>query len=384
MINFSAHMKSKLPGVKTTIFTQIGQMANELGAVNLSQGFPNFEVSPELINLVTKAMKEGHNQYAPMQGLLELRQQLSDSFYRDYGLRYDAEDEITITAGGTQAIYTAISTVIHEGDEAIIIEPAFDIYSPGIVINGGIVRPYRLTGDDYKINWSEFKLLITRNTKLIIINTPHNPTSTILSKEDMLKLQDITNNTDIMVLSDEVYEHIVFGGEKHQSVALFPNLAERSFIVGSFSKTFHVTGWKTGFCMAPKALTKEYRKIHQNVVFAGNRPMQTAIAEYMSSPQNMEISPLYEKKRDYFMELMKDSRFRALPSHGSYFQLYKYDEISDEKEMDFVITLLKEHGVAGIPVSYFYSNGYDNKVLRFCFAKTDETLEKAAEILRKV
>ncbi len=384
MINFSAHIKSKLPSAKTTIFTQIGQMANELGAVNLSQGFPNFDVSPELINLVTKAMKEGHNQYAPMQGLMELRQVLSDSFYRDYGLRYDANDEITITAGGTQAIYTAISTVINDGDEAIIIEPAFDIYSPGIKINKGVVRPYRLTGDDYKIDWSEFKRLITRNTKLIIINTPHNPTSTILSEDDMLQLQDITRNSDIMVLSDEVYEHIVFDGKKHQSIALFPELAERSFIVGSFSKTFHVTGWKTGFCMAPKALTKEYRKIHQNVVFAGNRPMQTAIAEYMSNPKNMVINNLYEKKRDYFMELMKDSRFRPLPSHGSYFQLYKYDEISDEKEMDFVITLLKEHGVAGIPVSYFYSNAYDNKVLRFCFAKTDETLEKAAEILRKV
>ena len=384
MINFSSHIKSKLPGAKTTIFTQIGQMANELGAVNLSQGFPNFDVSQELIDLVTKAMNDGFNQYAPMQGLLELRQEVSNSFFRNYGLRYDANEEITITAGGTQAIYTAISTVIHDGDEAIIIEPAFDIYAPGIKINGGIVRSYRLEGDDYKINWSEFKLLITRNTKLIIINTPHNPTSTILSNEDMLQLQDITNGTDIMVLSDEVYEHIVFDKQKHQSIARFPQLAERSFVVGSFSKTFHVTGWKTGFCLAPQALMKEYRKIHQNVVFAGNRPMQTAIAEYMSNPKNMEISPLYEQKRDYFMELMKDSRFKALPSHGSYFQLYKYDAISDESEMDFVITLLKEHGVAGIPVSYFYSNAYDNKVLRFCFAKTDETLEQAAEILRKI
>ena len=384
MIDLSAHFASKLPRAKTTIFTQIGQLANELGAVNLSQGFPNFDVSKELINLVSKAMNDGFNQYAPMQGLLELRQEVSNAFYRDYGLRYDANEEITITAGGTQAIYTAISTVINEGDEAIIIEPAFDIYGPGIRINKGIPRSYRLEGDDYKIDWSVFKRLITQNTRLIIINTPHNPTSTVLSREDMLQLQDITRGTDIMVLSDEVYEHIVFDGAQHQSIARFAELAQRSFIVGSFSKTFHVTGWKTGFCIAPQALTKEFRKIHQNVVFAGNRPMQTAIAEYMSNPENMIISPLYEKKRNYFMELMKDSRFKALPSHGTYFQLYKYDEISDEKEMDFVITLLKEHGVAGIPVSYFYSNGYDNKVLRFCFAKTDETLEQAAEILRKI
>lgn len=384
MINFSSQFRSKLPGTKTTIFTQIGQLANDLGAVNLSQGFPNFDVDPKLINLVSKAMNDGFNQYAPMQGLLELRQEISNAFHKNYGLRYDANEEITITAGGTQAIYTAISTVINEGDEVIIIEPAFDIYAPGIKINGGVPRAYRLMGDDYKINWNEFKLLITRNTKLIIINTPHNPTSTILRKKDMLKLQDITRGTDIMILSDEVYEHIVFDGKKHQSIALYPELAERSFIVGSFSKTFHVTGWKTGFCIAPQALTKEFRKIHQNVVFAGNRPMQTAIAEYLSEDVHANISPMYQQKRDYFMELMKDSRFRPLPSHGTYFQLYKYDEISDEKEMDFVITLLKKHGVAGIPVSYFYSNGYDNKVLRFCFAKTDETLEKAAEILRKI
>ena len=384
MINFSSRIKSKLPGAKITIFTQIGQLANELGAVNLSQGFPNFEVSPMLISLVEKAMRDGHNQYAPMQGLMELREQISESFYRDYGLRYDADAEITITAGGTQAIYTAISTVIGEGDEAIIIEPAYDIYAPSIKMNGGIVRPYRLEGDDYKINWASFKLLLTRNTKLIIINTPHNPTSTILSNDDMLQLQSITDGTDIIVLSDEVYEHIVFDGAKHQSVALYPKLAERSFIIGSFGKTFHITGWKTGFCIAPKALTSEFRTLHQNIVFAGNRPMQTAIAEYMSEPKNMEISTLYNQKRDYFMELMKDSRFRALPSQGTYFQLYKYDEISDEKEMDFVLTLLKKHGVAGIPVSYFYSNAYDNKVLRFCFAKTDETLEKAADILRKI
>ena len=377
-------MRSKLPGAKTTIFTQIGQLANELGAVNLSQGFPNFDVDPKLINLVSKAMNDGFNQYAPMQGLLELRQEISNSFFKNYGLRYDAKEEITITAGGTQAIYTAISTVVNEGDEVIIIEPAFDIYAPSIKINGGIPRSYRLTGDDYKVNWNEFKLLITRNTKLIIINTPHNPTSTILDKEDLTNLQDITRGTDILILSDEVYEQIVFDGQQHQSIALFPELAERSFIVGSFSKTFHVTGWKTGFCIAPQALTKEFRKIHQNVVFAGNRPMQTALAEYLSEDVHSNISPMYQQKRDYFMELMKDSRFRPLPSQGTYFQLYKYDEISDEKEIDFVITLLKKHGVATIPVSYFYSNGYDNKVLRFCFAKTDDTLEQAAEILRKI
>lgn len=385
MIEFSARLKSKLPGAKTTIFTQMSQLALETNAINLSQGFPNFDVSPELISLVSKAMNEGHNQYAPMQGLMELREEISTSFANNYGLSYDPETEITITSGATQAIFSAITTVIGEGDEAIIIEPAFDIYVPSIRMCGGAARSYKLKGDDFHIDWTELKRLITTNTKLIIINSPHNPTSTVLSKEDMQQLDRITQGTDIMILSDEVYEHIIFDGLKHQSVAAYSNLAKRSFIIGSFGKTFHVTGWKTGFCLAPAALTSEFRKVHQNVVFAGNRPVQTAIAAFMKSPQNLSgISEMYQQKRDYFLELMKDSRFTPLPSKGTYFQLFKYDRISDEKELDFAMRLCREYKVAAIPLSYFHSDQHDAKLLRFCFAKTNDTLEQAAKLLCKI
>ena len=384
MINFSARLKSKLPGAKTTLFTKMSQLAVEYNAINLAQGFPNFDVSKELISEVNKAMLEGENQYAPMQGVEELRNEISAAFERNYGLKYDPNSEITITAGASQAIYTIISTVINEGDEAIVIEPAFDIYVPGIKINKGIPKPFKLKGDDFHIDWTELTRMITTNTKLIIINSPHNPTSTLLSKEDMKNLERITNGTDIIVLSDEVYEHIVFDGAKHYSAAAFPGLAQRSFIVGSFGKTFHITGWKTGFVLAPQELMKEFRKVHQNNVFAANRPMQVGIANYMKNPQNLIISEMYNKKRDYFIELMKDSRFTPLDAHGTYFQLFKYDQISNESEMDFAISLVKEHGVATIPLSYFYSDQADNKILRFCFAKTNDTLERAAELLCKI
>ena len=385
MPDFSVRLRSKLPGAKTTIFTQMSQLATEVGAINLSQGFPNFDVAPKLIELVHKAMLDGHNQYAPMQGLMELREVLSDSFYKKYHMRYNADTEITITSGATQAIYSAITTVIKEGDEAIIIEPAFDIYAPSVTINGGIPRFYKLKDPDYTIDWAEFGRLITANTKLIIINTPHNPTSTVLSKTDLLMLERLTNGTDIIILSDEVYEHIIFDGIRHESIAHYPKLAERCFLVGSFGKTFHVTGWKTGFCMAPAKLMAEYRKVHQNVVFAGNRPMQTAIASYMQNEENyLNLSVLYQEKRDYFLKLMKNSRFEPLPSFGTYFQLFKYDQISEESENDFALQLTKENGVAAIPLSYFYRDGHDRKVLRFCFAKTNETLEQAAELLCKI
>ena len=385
MPKFRARLRSKLPGAKTTIFTEMSQLANEVGAINLSQGFPNFEVSPELIELVHKAMREGHNQYAPMQGVPELRHVLSDAFEKKYGIRYDADTEITITSGATQAIYTAISTIINEGDEAIIIEPAFDIYDPGVRINGGVSRFYKLQGDDYHIDWQAFARLINPHTKLIIINTPHNPTSSILQESDMQRLEQLVEGTDIIILSDEVYEHIIFDGRRHESVARYPNLAERSFVVGSFGKTFHVTGWKTGFCLAPEKLMAEFRKIHQNVVFAGNRPVQTAIAEYMLNEENyIHLPDLYQQKRDYFLKLMEGSRFEPIHSYGTYFQLFKYDRISDESEMEFALRLTKEHRVAAIPLSYFYRDGHDRKVLRFCFAKTNETLEQAAELLCKI
>ncbi len=385
MIESSAQFRSKLPGGKTTIFTVMNQLAQKHNAINLAQGFPNFEVAPELIGLVHSAMKKGFNQYAPMQGLMSLREELSLAFERKYNQKYDPEFEITITSGATQAIFTAIATVINDGDEAIIIEPAFDIYVPGIKINKGIPRILKLKGDDYHIDWNELKRLITKNTKLIIINSPHNPTSTVLRDDDMKQLDKITRGTDIMILSDEVYENIIFDGLKHQSVAAFPELAKRSFLVGSFGKSFHVTGWKTGFCMAPRYMMDEFRKIHQNVVFAGNHPMQWALAQYMKDEDHyIHIHQMYAHRRNYFLQLMENSKFTPLKAHGTYFQLFKYDRISNESELDFAGRITREFGVAAIPLSYFYSDGTDQKVLRFCFAKTDETLEKAAAQLCKI
>jgi methionine aminotransferase len=378
-------IKSKLPGAKTTIFTQMSHLAKEVGAINLSQGFPNFPASEKLIDLAHFYMKEGYNQYAPMQGIYELREAISKNIEEHYDYRYSPADEITITSGATQAVYTVINTVISEGDEVIIIEPAFDIYRPTVMMNGGIPKYLKLKGDGFKIDWDEFPRLITSSTKLVIINTPHNPTSSVLTEEDMQQLIRFTQNTNILILSDEVYEHIIFDDIKHQSVSLYPELAERSFKIGSFGKTFHVTGWKTGYCAAPKMLMDEFRKIHQNVVFAGFHPAQKAIAEYMKDGDSIrELAPFYQKKRDYFLELMKDSKFEPLPSYGTYFQLFKYHGISDLPEEEYVLELTKDHGVASIPLSYFYHDGHDARLLRFCFAKTDETLQKAAEKLCKI
>lgn len=381
MINF----ESKLPQTPTTIFTEMSHLAAKLGAINLSQGFPNFETSPELVSLVEKYMKLGFNQYAPMQGAMALRQVLSDSFVCQHNSFYNPETEVTITSGATQAVFTAITTIVKKGDEVIVVEPAFDIYVPSIIMNGGIPRFIKLKAPNYKIDWQEFASLINSRTKLVIINTPHNPTSSVLNFSDMLELQRLTKNTDIAIISDEVYEHIIFDGAQHQSVCRFDGLKQRSFLIGSFGKTFHVTGWKTGFCLAPEYLTAEFRKIHQNVVFAGNHPMQLAIAEFMKNPANyINNNQFYQRKRDYFEKLMKNSRLKALPSAGTYFQLYSFGGLSNESDMDFVIRLTKEFGVATIPLSYFYSDKYDNKTIRVCFAKTDETLEKAAERLCKV
>ncbi len=378
-------INSKLPRAVTTIFTTMSAMAKELNAINLSQGFPDFEVSRELISLVDKYMRKGYNQYAPMQGALPLREVLSASFELNHGVRYDPASEITITSGATQAIYVAITTVVKPGDEVIVVEPAFDIYHPAIEMNGGISVPVKLKAPDYKIDWQEFASLINDKTSMVIINTPHNPTSAVFDMEDMLKLQALLENTNIAVVSDEVYEHIIFDGMQHQSVCRFDDLRKRSFLIGSFGKTFHVTGWKIGFCLAPEYLMGEFRKVHQNVVFAGNHPMQMALAEYMEKPANyLGVSEFYQQKRDYFIDLMKDSRFKAIPSHGTYFQLFDYSEISDMSDMDFTVWLTRQHRVATIPLSYFYTDNFDNKSIRICFAKGNETLEKAAEILCKI
>ncbi len=382
MINFPGTLRSKLPRAGTTIFTIMSGLANEVGAINLSQGFPNFETSPELISLVNKYMKKGHNQYAPMAGIMSLREVISQKMEDTYGLKYDPETEITITAGGTQAIYTAISAVIHPDDEVIVFEPAYDCYAPAIEMSGGIPVYSQLKSPLYNIDWNEVKKLITPKTRMIMINSPHNPTGAVLNSNDLLQLEKITRNTDIIILSDEVYEHIIFDGIEHQSIAKYPKLAERSFIIFSFGKTYHTTGWKTGYCLAPANLMTEFRRVHQFNVFCVNTPIQYAVAEYMQNKDAyLELANFYQKKRDYFTSLLKQSKFKFTPASGSYFQLLNYSKITNEKDTDYAIRLTKEVGVASVPTSVFYHKPIDNKILRFCFAKTDETLEKAAEKL---
>lgn len=376
---------SKLPEVGTSIFSVMSQMASEYNAINLSQGFPDFQCSEELIQLVNKYMLEGNNQYAPMPGILPLRKLISEKIERDYSISYDPESEITITSGATQALYTAISAIVSENDEVIIIEPAYDSYVPAIRMNGGRPVFVQLKAPYYKINWPEVQKIITARTRMIIINTPHNPTGSILSYQDFEKLEKITAGSNIVVLSDEVYEHIIFDGYEHQSIARFPKLAERSLIVGSFGKTFHTTGWKMGYCVAKEKLMKEFRKVHQFVVYAANTPIQYALTEFMQNPENyIHVKDMYQEKRDFFLSLLEGSRFKLRPAQGTYFQLLDYSKITDEKDTDFAERLTKEVGIASIPVSVFYHEKIDNKVLRFCFAKSNETLERAAEILVKL
>jgi len=385
MKEYPGLIKSKLPQVGTTIFTVMSQLAAEQNAINLSQGFPDFKSDEGLINLVSDAMHKGMNQYAPMAGLMALREQIAQKTANLYEVNYNPETEITITAGGTQAIYTAIAATITEGDEVIIFTPAYDCYEPAVELNGGKSVFVQLLAPDYKVDWNQVKKLINQRTKMIIINTPHNPTGKILTKADLLALEKIVQNTDIIILSDEVYEHIIFDKQKHQSACKFPHLAERSFIVSSFGKTFHNTGWKMGYCLAPQNLMKEFRKAHQFIVFSVNTPMQYALAEYLKNENNyLELSSFYQQKRDYFVKLIKDAKFEILPSQGTYFQLLSYKNISNEKDTDFAVRLTKEHKLAAIPVSVFYQKNVDEKILRFCFAKKEETLEKAAEILNKV
>jgi methionine transaminase len=385
MAKFPESITSKLPQVGTTIFTVMSALANEYKAINLSQGFPDFEVSEKLISLVNHYMKKGYNQYAPMQGLLKLREVLSQKAETLYGIKYCPEKEINITPGATYAIYSAIAAFIREGDEVIVVEPAYDSYVPGILLNGGMPKYARLKSPDYKIDWDELKKLITHNTKMIIINSPHNPTGSILQAEDMKILEKITSKSDIIVVSDEVYEHLIFDGQQHQSVCRFPGLLERSFVVGSFGKTFHATGWKMGYIMGPENLMAEFRKAHQFIVFTCNTPIQYALAEFLEDTSNWKnLADFYQKKRDYFQDLIQNSRFKIIPSHGTYFQLLDYSAITDEPEVEFAKRMTKDFGVASIPVSVFYHKLVNNKTLRFCFAKKEETLEKAAEILCKI
>jgi methionine transaminase len=382
---FQGNITSKLPHSGTSIFAIMSQMANEYNAINLSQGFPDFPISSEMISLVEKYMKQGFNQYAPMPGVPKLREQIARKTQELYSASYNPETELTVTAGATQAIFAAITAFIREEDEVIVFEPAYDSYVPAIRLCGGVPIASHLEYPDYRINWENVTRLITGRTRMIIINSPHNPTGSILSAADLAMLEKITRDTNILILSDEVYEHIVFDGLKHESVCSYPNLAERSLVTCSFGKTFHATGWKMGYCVAPENLMKEFRKVHQFVVFAANTPVQHAIAEFMENSANYQgLGEFYQQKRDFFLDAIKDSRFKAIPAKGTYFQVLDYSEISKEDEMEFATRLVKEYGVAAVPNSYFYSKAVNNHSLRFCFAKTEETLKKATDILCKI
>jgi methionine transaminase len=376
---------SKLPQTGTSVFAVMSQLAREHNAINLSQGFPDFPVSEQLIGLVHKYMNQGYNQYAPMPGIPELRQAIAEKTQFLYDASYNPDTEITVTAGATQAIFTAITSFIRDTDEVIVFEPAYDSYIPAIRLCGGMPISVQLKLPDYHIDWSEIKKLVSHRTKMIIINTPHNPSGSILSEDDLIQLDKLTRNTGIIVLSDEVYEHIIFDGHRHQSVCRFPQLASRSLVMCSFGKTFHTTGWKMGYCLAPENLMKEFRKTHQFVVFAVNTPIQYAVTEYLQDKNNyLELGQFYQQKRDYFLQLISGSNFKWLPASGTYFQVLNYSNISEETEMDFAVRLTKEYGVASVPNSYFYNKSQNNQTLRFCFAKSNETLEKAAEILCRI
>ena len=376
---------SKLPDVGTTIFTVMSSLAAELGAVNLGQGFPDFPMSEELVALVDQAMRDGFNQYAHMNGLASLREVLAEKIAGLYGTTVSPDTQITVTPGGTYAIYTALTTILRPGDEVIVFEPAYDSYIPNVIINGAVPVRIDLRFPDYRIDWEEVRRKLTPRTRLIMLNTPHNPTGSILRPEDMEQLRNIVAGTEIFIHCDEVYEHLVFDGIPHCSILRYPDLLERSFVSFSFGKVYHCTGWKLGYSVSSPALMKEFRKVHQFNCFSCHTPSQVGLAKYLTNRDTyLSLSGFLQKKRDLFARLMADTKFTPLPSYGSYFQLYKYDRISDEPDKDFSIRITKEYGVATIPVSVFYTAGKDDRVVRFCFAKKDETLEKAAERLIKI
>ena len=378
-------MISKLPNVTTSIFTIMSKMASDYNALNLSQGFPNFKSDLFLIELVNKAMEEGYNQYAPMPGYLELREIISNKTTLLHSKKYNPNTEITITAGATQAIFTAITTIINKDDEAIIFTPAYDCYGPAIELFGGITIPVQLKAPFYKPNWEEVEDKITDKTTLFIVNTPHNPSGMIFSEDDMLHLQFLSEKYNLIVISDEVYEHIIFDGLTHYSVAKYPELASRSFIVASFGKTFHNTGWKTGYCLAPENLMNEFKKIHQYNVFSVNSPIQKALSAYLKTPEHyLSLSSFYQQKRDVFLELIKDSKFKIIPSKGTYFQMLDFSDISNESDLLFAERLTKDYKIATIPTSVFNENQEDFKQIRVCFAKTEETLISAAKIINAI
>ena len=376
---------SKLPNSATSIFTVMSGLANQFSAINLGQGFPDYQMNEELMNLVSKVMQKGFNQYVPMQGYMPLRESIAEKVEYLYTTKINPDTEITITPGGTYAIYSALTTVLQPGDEVIVFEPAYDSYIPNIEINGAVPVLIDLKFPDYKIDWNEVRGKITDKTRMIMLNSPHNPTGAVLSEADMKELSSIVKDTNIFIVSDEVYEHLIFDNIPHQSILRYPDLLERSFVCFSFGKTYNCTGWKLGYCIAPAELMKEFRKVHQFNCFCCHTPSQVALADFLKNKEAyLSLSGFMQKKRDYFIELMKSTKFDLLSSKGSYFICAKYNRISNEADKDFAIRITKEFGVATIPVSPFYNAGTDNKVVRFCFSKKNETLEAAVERLTKI
>lgn len=385
MLESPVAIESKLPWVGTTIFTVMSKLAADCGAINLSQGFPDFQADPSLFEATVRAMRDGRNQYPPMAGMPELRTAIADKVEALYGARYDVDQEITVTAGATQAIFTAIAAFVRAGDEVIVFEPVYDSYVPAIETVGGKAVFARLKFPDYKPDWESVRALMTSRTRMVIINSPHNPTGSLLDADDLNALADLTRDTNVVVLSDEVYEHIVFDGAQHASVAAHAELAARSIVVSSFGKTYHITGWKIGYVLAPKTLMTEFRKVHQFNVFTVNTPCQLGVAEYMrDASRHLGLAAFYQQKRDFFRAQLAGSRFELLPSRGTYFQLARYGAISDKPDREFAEWMTREVGVAVIPVSAFASDGHDDRVVRFCFAKQEATLAAAGDKLRQI
>ncbi|MGH9201820.1 MAG: methionine aminotransferase [Vicinamibacterales bacterium] len=379
-------LRSKLPSGGVSIFAVMTRLANEVGAINLSQGFPDFDCDPKLVETVARYMREGHNQYAPMPGVQALREALAMKIERLYGRRYDPATEISISTGATEGLFATLTALVHPGDEVLLFQPAYDSYIPAIQLSGGIPVFVTLRYPGYEIDWDDVRNAITPRTRVIMMNSPHNPTGMIWRKEDVTELGRVLQRTDAVVVADEVYEHIVFDGARHESLARYPETAERAVVISSFGKTYHTTGWKVGYCAAPAALTTEILRVRQWITFAVNGAVQRAYADFVSrDPECAAVTEFYQGRRDRFLALIDGSRFRALPCRGTFFQMLDYSAITEEGDADFAIRLTREHGVAAIPVSPFLQEGEKpGPVLRFCFAKRDETLERAAERLRKV
>jgi methionine transaminase len=376
---------SKLPHIGTTIFTTMSKLATDHGAINLSQGFPGFDCYPYLQDLVTEYMQKGFNQYAPMSGVPILKERISEKTKTAFHVEFDAESEVTVVSGATEALFAAVTAVVRRGDEVILLEPAYDSYAPAIELNGGVPVYVPLNLPDFSVDWNKVKSAINDKTRLIMINTPHNPCGYVWTQEDLANLAELIQDKEIFIISDDVYEHITFDGRKHMPLFSHPLLKQRTFACGSFGKTFHVTGWKIGYCLAPKDLTVEFRKIHQFLTFSTSTPMQYALADYLEDPSRyLHLNEFYERKRNLFCEGLKQTPFTFTPSQGSFFQVVSYAHLSEEKDFDLAVRITKENGVASIPVSVFFHNHTDHKLLRFCFAKEDDVLEKGISLLTKI